>query len=66
LLRERGLDYVPEPYRSDDGALLAASTLAGEVPAPSTVELADGRVVRVVDVRVEAERLLVTCVTVRE
>jgi hypothetical protein len=66
LLRERGLEYVPEPYRSDDGAILAASTLAGEVPAPSTVELADGRVVRVVDVRVEAERLLVTCVTVRE
>jgi hypothetical protein len=66
LLRERGLDYVPEPYRSDDGAILAASTLAGDVPAPSTVELADGRFVRVVEIRVEDARLLLTCVTVRE
>jgi hypothetical protein len=60
------LDYVPEPYRSDDGAILAASTLAGDVPAPSTVELADGRFVRVVEIRVEDARLLLTCVTVRE
>lgn len=66
FLRERGLDYVPEPYRSDDGAILAASTLAGDVPAPSTVELADGRIVRVVEIRVEDARLLLTCVTVRE
>lgn len=66
LLRERGLDYVPEPYRSDDGAILAASTLAGEVPAPSTVDLADGRTVRVEGIRVEEGRLLLTCVTVRE
>jgi hypothetical protein len=30
------------------------------------VELADGRVVRVVEIRVEDARLLLTCVTVRE
>lgn len=66
LLRTRALEYVPEQYRSDDGAIQAAATLAGEIPAPSTVELADGRTVRVIEISVEPGRLLLTCETTRE
>lgn len=65
LLRERGLEQVPEPYRDTEGAKTAAATLSGEIAAPSEVRLADGRLVRVTGVQVEEGRLVLTCVTVR-
>lgn len=65
MLRERGLDQVPDPYRESDGAKRAAATLSGEIPAPTELRLADGRVVRVTGVKVEEGRLVLTCVTVR-